>query len=555
MPFGVALLLRLAVTPWLLGRLGNSLPGRAIRHAHTADLNDQLVVALGVALVVLLVLAVVLGLLSRRMWSILGGGALEEVRTEAAANDPARDDARRLVGRGYAGLITAATFRSELTNLGTGFYANVGATAEVVAEHRGRFGLPPVFLHCQWVSWVEIESGAELHVRLLLAHNELASPSRLERLVTRGRTGGSLHPSLVASYPVGDSWPPAPDLRQAHRRTRRVRRWGAGAILVAGIMDLLDSVTPPLRSRLHEVEQFLPLRLSEAAGALVAVAGLALIALGRGVLRGQRRAWRVSAVLLAGTILLHLVAGADVEESLISGVVLAFLLVNRREFQAASDATSLRSALITLAAVAVGVAAVATVSLELATHMDRDGRRTMSWPTDVLGGVRAVRRDHHRPAAPPGRPLPRPGPPGHRALPRGRDPLPATRPVVDRRLGSGRAAEFRARDIVRRHGASTLDYFALVGQAVVLPPRQPRGVRRLRRCVPHLARPHRAAATSVSRSGGRSGASPTPTAGRPPSWGRARTGCPPTATRACTTSTWATRPWSGCRSSAWPEST
>ena len=36
-----------------------------------------------------------------------------------------------------------------------------------------------------------------------------------------------------------------------------------------------------------------------------------------------------------------------------------------------------------------------------------------------------------------------------------------SRPVVDRRLTSGRAAEFRARDIVRRHGASTLDYFAL----------------------------------------------------------------------------------------------
>ncbi len=460
-PFGVALLLRLAVTPWLLGHLGNSLPGRAIRHAHTADLNDQLVVALGVAVVVLVVLAVVLGLLSRRMWSILGGGALEEVRTEAAANDTARDDARRLVGRGYAGLITAATFRSELTNLGTGFYANVGATAEVVAEHRGRFGLPPVFLHSQWVSWVEIESGAELHVRLLLAHNELASPSRLERLVTRGRIGGSLHPSLVASYPVGDSWPPAPDLRQAHRRTRRVRRWGAAAILLTGIIDLLDSITPPLRGRLHEVEQFLPVRASEAAGALVAVAGLALIALGRGILRGQRRAWRVAVVLLAGTVLLHLVAGADFEESLIAGAVLAFLLVNRKEFQAASDATSLRSALITLGAVAVGVAVVATVSIELATHIDRDGRHTMPWTrtfwavSERFVGITTI-------------PLP------HRA---DRFVSPAllaiglclvavtlyllTRPVVDRRLGSGRAAEFRARDIVRRHGASTLDYFAL----------------------------------------------------------------------------------------------
>ncbi|HEY4929220.1 MAG TPA: phosphatidylglycerol lysyltransferase domain-containing protein [Acidimicrobiales bacterium] len=460
-PFGVAFLLRVAVTPWLLGHLGSGLPARALRHAHAADLNDQLVIALLVAIVVLAVLTVVLGLLSRRMWSILGGGTLGEVRTEAGANDAARDDARRLVARGYAGLITAATFRSELTNLGTGFYANVGATAEVVAEHRGRMGLPPVFLHCQWVSWVEIESGAELHVRLLLAHNELRSPSRLERAITRGRVGGSLRPSLVASYPVGDSWPPAPDLRQGHRRTRRVRRWAAAAILVTGFIDLLDSITPPLHNRLHVLEGFLPLRASVAAGALVALAGLALIALGRGILRGQRRAWRVSVTLLAGTILLHLVAGADIEESLITGAVLAFLLVNRKEFQAASDATSMRSALIALGAVALGVAVLATASLELFTHIGRHNNHTLPvWTTfwavsERFVGISTIN------------------------LPRRADRFMApalltigiglvavtlyllTRPVVDRRLSSGRAAEFRARDIVRRHGSTTLDYFAL----------------------------------------------------------------------------------------------
>ncbi len=37
----------------------------------------------------------------------------------------------------------------------------------------------------------------------------------------------------------------------------------------------------------------------------------------------------------------------------------------------------------------------------------------------------------------------------------------ATRPLVDRRRSAGRAAEARARDIVRRHGEGTLDYFAL----------------------------------------------------------------------------------------------
>ena len=460
-PFVVALLLRIAVTPWVLHHLGSGMPARALRHAHFADFQDQLIVANAASAVVLAVLAVVLGLLSRRMWSILGGGAVDEVRSATGANDTARDDGRRLVAQGYAGLITAATFKSELTNLGTGFYANVGASAEVVSEHRGRFGLPPVFLHSQWVSWVELESGAELHVRMLLAHNELASPSRLERMVTRGRVGGTVHPALVASYPVGASWPPAPDLRQSHRRTRRVRRWGAAAILVTGIIDVLDSITPPLRGRLHVLVQYLPVRASVAAGALVAMAGLALIALGRGVLRGQRRAWRVAVVLLSGTILLHVIAGADFEESLIAGAVLVFLLVNRKEFQAASDAASLRSALVTLVAVALGIAVFATVSIELFTHIGRHNNQVLPWWTvfwavsERFAGITTI------------------------DLPERADRFLApalltiglclvavtlyllTRPVVDRRMGSGRAAEFRARDIVRRHGATTLDYFAL----------------------------------------------------------------------------------------------
>ena len=460
-PFAVAGLLRVAVTPWVSGHLGSGLPARAIRQAHTADFTDQLVVAGLVSLAVLAVLAVVLGLLSRRMWSILGGGALETVQSEAGANDAARDAARRLVGRGYAGLITAATFQSELTHLGVGFFANVGATAEVVEEHRGRLGLPPVFLPNQRVSWVELETGAELHARMLLAENELRSPNVLERVVSRSGSQRSLHPTLVASFPMGQSWPPATDLRQAHRRTRRVRRWASAAILFAGIIDLLDAITPPLRSRLHVVLEFLPLRASVAAGALIAMAGLALVALGRGILRGQRRAWRVAVVLLVGTIILHLIADADVEESLFAVAVLVLLLVNRRDFQAASDQSSLRSALIALGIGVVGITLLTAASIELFTHIGRHHDShipfwTALWAvSERLVGIRTVqlpqRADRFL---------------GPALLAIGLSVVAIalfllTRPVVDRRLTSGRTAEFRARDIVRRHGISTLDYFAL----------------------------------------------------------------------------------------------
>jgi lysylphosphatidylglycerol synthetase-like protein (DUF2156 family) len=462
-PFVVAVLLRVAVTPWVLHHAGTGVAGRALSHAHRADLADQLVVAALVAVAVMGVIAVLLGLLSRRVWSILGGGALVEVRTESAANDAARDEARRLVGAGYAGLVTAATFQPELTNLGVGFYANVGATAEVVEEERGRLGLPPVFVHRQLASWVELETGADLHVRLLVSRSDLSSPSLLERAVAPRRTMQSLHPTIVASYPKGDSWPPAPDLRHEHRRARRVRRLSAAAILVAGVVDLLDAVTPPLRYRLHLLLEVLPLRATEAAGALVALAGLALLALGRGVLRGQRRAWRISVALLAGSVLLHLAAGGDVEEVLLAAAVLVLLAVNRRDFQAASDWASLRSAVLFLVGGVAGVVTLATVSIELFTDVGHHHHphHAIAWPqalwaaSERLVGIRTIVLPPH--------------------LDRFLSPVMLavglaivavalfllSRPVVDRRLTSGRAAELRARDIVRRHGTSTLDYFAL----------------------------------------------------------------------------------------------
>jgi lysyl-tRNA synthetase class 2 len=141
--------------------------------------------------------------------------------------------------------------------------------------------------------------------------------------------------------------------------------------------------------------------------------------------------------------------------------VLVLLLVNRRDFQAASDWSSLRSALVALGVGVVGITLLTAASIELFIHIGHHHHSHIPWWTALwavserLVGIQTV-------------PLPQ------RA---DRFLAPAllaigltivaialfllTRPVVDRRLTSGRTAEFRARDIVRRHGVSTLDYFAL----------------------------------------------------------------------------------------------
>ena len=123
----------------------------------------------------------------------------------------ALDEARAAVALDATGLIVGGGLRAELTHLDPGFFASPGGTTELVREHAGRAGLPPVFLHHRQASWLELETGAELHVRLLLADVDLPLSTKFERVVTgypavKGyKAAADLHPAMVASWPRGAS--------------------------------------------------------------------------------------------------------------------------------------------------------------------------------------------------------------------------------------------------------------------------------------------------------------------------------------------------------------
>ena len=144
--------------------------------------------------------------------------------------------------------------------------------------------------------------------------------------------------------------------------------------------------------------------------------------------------------------------------------------MHRKEFPAASDRPSLRSAVIALVAGVVGITVITTALVEVTLRFDLDRPRIPLWRAgqavlERLVGLRGVQ------------------------LPDRLDDflspsllaigvtlaavavLLATRPLVDRRRSAGRAAEARARDIVRRHGQGTLGLLRPAQrQAVVLPP-------------------------------------------------------------------------------------
>ncbi|BCB89594.1 hypothetical protein [Phytohabitans suffuscus] len=74
-----------------------------------------------------------------------------------------------------------------------------------------------------------------------------------------------------------------------------------------------------------------------AANAAAAAAGVLLVLLARGLSRGKRSAWLLTAALAAAASALHLLKGLDVEEAAATAGLLALLVAARHHFRARSD--------------------------------------------------------------------------------------------------------------------------------------------------------------------------------------------------------------------------
>jgi phosphatidylglycerol lysyltransferase len=122
----------------------------------------------------------------------------------------------------------------------------------------------------------------------------------------------------------------------------RIGLWSASFLTgFVGVINLLSAVTPSLPDRRNWLEPFFPFPVRAGGHFFAALIGFMLLTLATNLLRRKRIAWLLTVGLLIASILTHLVKGLDVEESLISGVLLFQLLVMRKTFTAQSDRPSI----------------------------------------------------------------------------------------------------------------------------------------------------------------------------------------------------------------------
>jgi lysyl-tRNA synthetase, class II len=114
--------------------------------------------------------------------------------------------------------------------------------------------------------------------------------------------------------------------------------------LLIGLADIVRVVAPSLhhlmQGRLHRLTPFVPGVLTNVTTTAEVIIGLLLLMLSRGLRRRKRRAWQAATVLLAFSVVIHVVHAPYLEPGAASAVVLAVLLYFRDEFYAVGDSRS-----------------------------------------------------------------------------------------------------------------------------------------------------------------------------------------------------------------------
>jgi len=200
-----------------LGRIKDRFPGTG------RWLHDGEILGYG-ALVDIAIIALIIAIVSRRAWTSISALALSE--RGYGQNSAARERADELISQGYTGYLSGHTHHPELRAHGDGFYGNTGSCTSVVEAIETIYGMPPVYLRTQQLSWLEIsaapaviaggddDEGSEragvscpCYAQLKSARVELPGATRFERFLAAARNPHSPIAKSVAMWPEGPDWP------------------------------------------------------------------------------------------------------------------------------------------------------------------------------------------------------------------------------------------------------------------------------------------------------------------------------------------------------------
>lgn len=113
-------------------------------------------------------------------------------------------------------------------------------------------------------------------------------------------------------------------------------------IAAMGAVNLVTAIVPHSSRAILALQTWLPLEVIQRSRPLMLFAGIALLQVSRNLARRKELAWYVAVIALSMSLLLHITRALDLHHSLIAGLLLVYLIYNRRRFYARSDPLSMK---------------------------------------------------------------------------------------------------------------------------------------------------------------------------------------------------------------------
>ena len=151
-----------------------------------------------------------------------------------------------------------------------------------------------------------------------------------------------------------------------------------------GVLNLLSAIWPREPAVMQNLEQWLPLEVTQRSRALMLLSGIALLQITRNLSRYKALAWWVAVVALSVSLFSHVGRAFDLHHSLVAALLLGYLAVFRRRYTARSDPASLRQALFMAPVLAATVWVFGAVGLA-------DLREQYTWDDGNTPALESVR--------------------------------------------------------------------------------------------------------------------------------------------------------------------
>jgi lysyl-tRNA synthetase, class II len=163
----------------------------------------------------------------------------------------------------------------------------------------------------------------------------------------------------------------APDRRYHRRWVPITTGW---LCLLIGLADVIEVAIPGLHlhHRLHRITIFVPGTMTNVASTATVIIGLLLLMLSHGLRRRKRRAWQAVTLLLAFSVVIHVMHAPYRIQGAAAAAVLAVLLFFRDEFYAVGDPRTRWRAAGVFAGLVVADVAIGLTYMLLARHLAED---------------------------------------------------------------------------------------------------------------------------------------------------------------------------------------